>query len=137
VISDEGAKIILKSEIFHEIETVDREKSLSDDSITEKQLSFYDYYRKQDNKKKNKISRIRPRNTNIFLNSTKTSSTKAPSPDPREWAKTVSELSTQHFSYWKEICDYLNIDVGSDSGRRVLQKWVSENKPSWPSVPDP
>ena len=61
VINEEGTKIILESVLFHEIETVDREKFLSDYSITENQLLKYDYYRKQANKGKNKISGIVPR----------------------------------------------------------------------------
>lgn len=59
------------------------------------------------------------------------------SPRPHEWVMDVPELKgKKRFATWKSICDYLSIDVGSDSARRKLQAWVMTNRPNWPSVPD-
>ncbi|ENM3757311.1 hypothetical protein [Vibrio cholerae] len=59
------------------------------------------------------------------------------SPRPSEWVKEVSELSGKgKFTTWKSICDFLSIDVGSDSARRKLQAWVTSNRPDWPKVPE-
>ncbi|BCV43894.1 MULTISPECIES: hypothetical protein [Shewanella] len=59
------------------------------------------------------------------------------SPRPSEWIKEVPELNMRgRFSTWKSICDFLDIDVGTDSARRKLQAWVARNKPNWPKVPE-
>lgn len=56
--------------------------------------------------------------------------------DPKVWAQNISDLkSVNSLKTWKDICDYLNINVGTNSAYRVLKKWVYKNKPEWPSVP--
>jgi len=35
---------------------------------------------------------------------------------------------------WKNICDFLEIDVGQDSAHRRLEQWRQRNKPQWPSA---
>ena len=35
---------------------------------------------------------------------------------------------------WKNICDFLEIDVGQDSAHRRLEQWLQRNKPHWPST---
>ena len=68
-------------------------------------------------------------------------SSKSPSPDTYTYASKIPELkflTTQRpFLTWKEICDSFQIDVRGDSARRKFKKWVVNNKPSWPEVPEP
>lgn len=63
---------------------------------------------------------------------------KAPSPSATEWVASVPELNpnTGDLTTWTAICNELEIETKGDSARRVLQKWVAENKPEWPKVPD-
>ena len=62
--------------------------------------------------------------------------TKAPTPSAIQWRSKVAELRTfEHLNTWKDICDHLRIEVGGDSARRRLQKWVMNNRPRWPNVP--
>lgn len=67
-------------------------------------------------------------------------SPKSPSPDAYNYASKVSELkhltSGRPFLTWKEICEHLKIEIGGDSARRRLKKWVEENHRDWPKVPD-
>lgn len=64
-------------------------------------------------------------------------SVKKNSPRPSEWVKQIPELNGKaRFSTWKSICDFLSIDVGSDSARRKLDAWVTSNRPEWPKVPE-
>lgn len=69
------------------------------------------------------------------------SQNKSPSPDAYSYASKVQELrwltSGRPFLTWQQICDSLHIEVGGDSARRKLKRWVEENRPSWPEVPEP
>jgi len=60
---------------------------------------------------------------------------KTSSPPVSQWSSKIPELSSYRFNNWKEICDHLHINVGKDSARRKLQKWVKKNKPKWFQVP--
>lgn len=63
---------------------------------------------------------------------------RAATPDTRLWVGRVSELrAVVGLNNWRAVCDYLDIEVGGDSARRRLQKWVKANRPSWPAVPEP
>jgi hypothetical protein len=63
---------------------------------------------------------------------------KKKSPSPYEWSQQIPELSgVSECDTWKKICDHLRINVEGDSARRRLAKWVANNKPYWPSIPDP
>lgn len=74
---------------------------------------------------------------NDLLASTPNKSSVKSSPRPSEWVKEISELNGKgKFATWKSICDFLSIDVGSDSARRKLQAWVASNRPDWPKVPE-
>jgi hypothetical protein len=44
----------------------------------------------------------------------------------------LNELNTPRS--WKNICDFLEIDVGQDSAHRRLEQWLQRNKPHWPST---
>ena len=58
------------------------------------------------------------------------------SPNPQEWLSGIPELqSISDLTSWQRICDYLGIEVGRNSARRVLAKWLRENRPEWPAVP--
>ncbi len=65
---------------------------------------------------------------------------KSPSPDPYYYASKIPELkwltANRPFLTWQAICDSLQIDVSGDSARRKLKRWVEENKPFWPEVPE-
>jgi hypothetical protein len=64
----------------------------------------------------------------------------APSPSASEYAKQIPELLLFADNWnltWKDICEYLKIDVAGDSARRKLKRWVMDNKPDWPKVPEP
>ena len=62
---------------------------------------------------------------------------KAPSPSAEDWKNKIPELKTiPSIKTWKSICKHYQIDVGTDSARRKLKKWVKTNKPEWPEVPD-
>jgi len=55
----------------------------------------------------------------------------------KAWILQIPELNGKgRFSTWRSICDHLGVDVGTDSARRRLKVWVSENKPDWPKVPN-
>ena len=63
---------------------------------------------------------------------------KTPTPPAQEWVRKVPELLEEdNLRNWKAICDYLGLEVGGNSARRVLEKWVNQNKPGWPKVPKP
>jgi hypothetical protein len=63
---------------------------------------------------------------------------KTPTPPAQEWVRKVPELLKEdNLRTWKAICDYLGLDVSGNSARRVLEKWVNQNKPGWPEVPKP
>jgi hypothetical protein len=65
-------------------------------------------------------------------------STKAASPNAREWLAKVPELRNKsHLKTWQSICDYLQIPVDGDSARRRIKKWAKENNKRWPDVPNP
>jgi hypothetical protein len=73
------------------------------------------------------------RSTTLSINKKKSST-----PSPRHWIKNIPELSRRdNLNSWKDICDHLGIEVGRDSARRALERWVKENKPSWPEIPEP
>lgn len=73
------------------------------------------------------------RSTTLSINKKKLST-----PSPRHWIKNIPELSRRdNLNSWKDICDHLGIEVGRDSARRALERWVKENKPSWPEIPEP
>ena len=61
---------------------------------------------------------------------------KTASPSVTQWSSKIPELERYKFSTWKQVCDHLKINVGSDSARRRLKKWVEENKPRWFQVPE-
>ena len=62
---------------------------------------------------------------------------KAASPNPQQWAASVSELKTKKgLGTWQAICDVLKIETAGDSARRKLRNWVKINRPSWPPVPE-
>lgn len=59
------------------------------------------------------------------------------SPNPQKWASSIPELHSIHdVKSWKDICDYLGIEVAGDSGRRKLEVWVKNIRPNWPAVPE-
>src|SRR3972149_5749143 len=60
---------------------------------------------------------------------------KTPTPSASGWIKKIPELSRVHnLNSWKDVCNHLGIEVGSDSARRALKRWVKENKRSWPEI---
>lgn len=62
---------------------------------------------------------------------------RAPTPSAKQWAANIQELkNVSNLNSWKFICDHLKIKTAGDSARRKLQKWVEENQPLWPRVPD-
>ena len=62
--------------------------------------------------------------------------TKNSSPSPSDWTALVPELQgINNLKNWKSICDHFSIDYGVDSARRVLKKWVLNNRPDLPPVP--
>jgi hypothetical protein len=62
---------------------------------------------------------------------------RAPTPSAKQWAANIQELkNAPNLNSWKSICDHLKITTAGDSARRKLQKWVEENQPLWPRVPD-
>lgn len=62
---------------------------------------------------------------------------KMPSPSAKEWAASIPELKGKpEITNWQSICDLFNLKTGGDSARRRLQKWVKQNRPSWPHVPE-
>ncbi|MBA2659728.1 MAG: hypothetical protein H0U72_09360 [Nitrosospira sp.] len=62
---------------------------------------------------------------------------RAPTPSAKQWAANIQELkSVPNLNSWKSICDHLQIRTEGDSARRKLLKWVEENQPLWPRVPD-
>ncbi|OHB83140.1 MAG: hypothetical protein A3J73_01180 [Planctomycetes bacterium RIFCSPHIGHO2_02_FULL_38_41] len=63
---------------------------------------------------------------------------KTTTPSVADWIKDIPELSKKSsLKSWKAVCDYLKIDVGGDSARRALKRWVEENKPNWPEILEP
>jgi len=69
--------------------------------------------------------------------STKRGRLKAISPRPADWLSKIPELRPhKHLTTWKDVCEHLGVEVGADSARRRLSKWVTENHPKWPSVPE-
>ena len=61
-----------------------------------------------------------------------------PTPSLRDRIKNIPELSrVGNLNSWKDICDHLRIEVGSDSARRALDRWAKVNKPNWPEIPEP
>jgi len=66
------------------------------------------------------------RNTALSVNKNK-----SPTPSVTDWIKNIPELSKRSdLNSWKDICDLYGIDVGGDSARRALKRWVKENKRS-------
>ncbi|MEK7263914.1 MAG: hypothetical protein AAB071_05325 [Bacteroidota bacterium] len=62
---------------------------------------------------------------------------KAKTPSPQDWLKDIPELSNIRGLYnWADICKHLNIEVGADSARRSLGKWINKCRPLWKQVPD-
>ncbi|MDA3926545.1 MAG: DUF262 domain-containing HNH endonuclease family protein [Kiritimatiellae bacterium] len=58
-------------------------------------------------------------------------------PSARVWKDKIPELKNNpKLNTWNAICIQLGIDVGSDSARRRLKKWVNHNRPQWLEVPD-
>ena len=63
---------------------------------------------------------------------------KTPTPSVSDWIKKIPELSrVGNLNSWKDICNYLKIEVGGDSATRVLRRWVKDNKPNWSEIPEP
>ena len=63
---------------------------------------------------------------------------KSPTPSVIKWIKNIPELSKKtDLSSWKDICNYLKIEVGGNSARRALKRWIKENKPNWTEIPEP
>ncbi len=64
--------------------------------------------------------------------------TMAATPSASAWRKVVPELADNNsLRTWQAICNYLGIEVGTDSARRRLKQWVNEHRPQWPDVPEP
>jgi hypothetical protein len=62
---------------------------------------------------------------------------RTPTPSAKQWAGHIQELKKiPNLNSWKSICDHLEIKTAGDSARRKLQKWVEDNRPLWPRVPD-
>jgi hypothetical protein len=62
---------------------------------------------------------------------------RALTPNSQQWAASIPELrDIRNLTSWKAICDHLKINPAGDSARRKLDKWVKENKPHWPDVPN-
>jgi hypothetical protein len=59
-------------------------------------------------------------------------------PHVSDWVALIPELKphSRELTTWKAVCDFLKIEVGGQSARRKLQKWVRENRLLWPGVPD-
>lgn len=74
--------------------------------------------------------------TNLYSSSESIRVRAGKSPDPKLWTDSIPELKdVSGLINWKNICLHLNTEVGVDSARRVLKKWVLKNKPDWPPVP--
>jgi hypothetical protein len=59
------------------------------------------------------------------------------SPSVSTWIAQIPELNPiKEVKEWVRVCNYLGIDVGSDSARRKLAAWVKQNKKYWPPVPE-
>lgn len=60
------------------------------------------------------------------------------SPDVAEYVQKVPELGkVPGLRNWAALADHLHIEVGGDSARRSVARWVAANKPKWPPVEDP
>ena len=80
---------------------------------------------------------VNPNSSNTNYKQEREPGFKAPSPSTVEWVQTIPELANLKGLYkWTNICDYYKLKHKGNSARRVLQKWVKENKPTWKPVPD-
>ncbi len=60
------------------------------------------------------------------------------SPDVADYINNVPELSkVPGLRNWAALAEHLQIEVGGDSARRSVARWVAMNKPKWPPVEDP
>lgn len=140
LMTPEGAQVARNAELFDQPKVEKIDYLLSYKLITEIQLEKYNEYESQESEDsitsnenypyRSKPKRIKPTG--------RTTGQKNPSPSAYDWCRRVPELS--RFSdrvKWREICDFLNIEVGGNSARRALRDWVRVNRRGWPAIPEP
>ncbi|MBC8459233.1 MAG: DUF262 domain-containing protein [Deltaproteobacteria bacterium] len=135
VINPIGNKIPFDADLFEDLEDIELNALLSDNLINDDQLNEYKKQKKLEHYRDDVAFQERI-SESILPFKVPTSWTKTPSPSAYRWASNIPELAMHGFRNWKEICDYLNLDVSGDSARRILKRWVMEKKPNWPSVPE-
>jgi len=102
---------------------------------------------------KSKLSGLIGDKINVETNNTEVSTNRAPkkeynytlttlkklgTPSVKDWVEQIPELRRHSgLNSWRDICDHLRIPVEGDSARRKIKRWVENNKPNWPNVPDP
>ena len=140
LVNPDGTLIVLSADLFDQPKEEKLDYLFSYELITKKQIEKYNEYESQVNDRlimplddyPNRIEIRRVRATarnNIQRRQT---------PPAYEWSRGVPELSRiEGLVTWRAICDYLKIDVGVDSARRVLKEWARINRPNWPRIPEP
>jgi hypothetical protein len=137
LINQEGVLKPLNAGFFEEPKEEGVDYLLSYRLVTEKQLETYYKYESQqavgpalpEGQKKRRTKKPESEGTR---------NGKKRSPSAYEWSRGVRELSGLSGRVtWRAICEYLRIDVGVDSGRRVLKEWARENRRNWPPIPEP
>lgn len=140
LVNPDGGLIVLRADLFDEPKEESVDYLLSYELVTEKQLEKYNEYESQatghlgepidDYPDRIEINRTRTAGRNIGQ--------RRQTPPAYEWSRGVHELSRISGRVtWRAICDYLNVDVGVDSARRVLKDWARRNRPDWPIIPEP
>ncbi len=140
LISPDGVLIASSADLFDQPKDESIDYLLSYKLITEIQREKYNEYESQqvnyvdtlkdDYRDRPNIRRRQPTG--------RTASQRRQSPSAEEWSRGIPELSKIAGRVnWRSICDYLNVDVGVDSARRVLKDWARVNRRDWPIIPEP
>jgi hypothetical protein len=140
LINPDGKSIDLSADLFDQPKHESIKYLLSYKLITETQLKKYNEYESQQTEIGGTSIKGDPRRimSKKKQSTGRTTGQKSPSPSPYEWSRGVPELSRISGRVtWRAICDYLKVDVGVDSARRVLKDWARENRRGWPEIPEP
>lgn len=140
LISPDGVAITSSADLFDQPKYESIDYLLSYKLITEIQREQYNKYESQQDNDADTLRddyRNRPNGRRIQPTGRITGQRRQ-SPSAEEWSRGIPELSNIAGRVnWRSICDYLGVDVGVDSARRVLKDWVRENRRNWPIIPEP
>lgn len=138
LINSEGEQVVRNADLFDQPQEKNVDYLKSYKLITELQLKTYEEYEGRQSDNTNMINHELSGRIKRATYTPKAEGRKSPSPSASEWSKGVPELATLGGRVtWKAICDYLKVDVGVDSARRVLKDWASVNRREWPTIPEP